>query len=189
MLFTPKPSNAKSRLHHPNAPSICPFTSNLQLSARAKLFSRCCVETDSFWTSIDIAAKRKTQSGKQGRASLNVQILNVGLPYIIVFEPTVRSVCGIQVLVNYRLRHSSEGNVADALLDFIRTQFVFVKCGNCDIFFLEQNACCCARRLLCKRIAFEILIGLRRADNISSSSWRREWNLKLAEFCRRWRFK
>ena len=109
-------------------------------------------------------------------------MLNVGLPYIIFFEATIRCVCGIDVLVNYRLRHSSEGNVADALVDFIRTQFVCVECSNCHKFFLQPNASCCARQLRCKRIAFEILIGLRRAENVSSSSWRREWTLKFVEF-------
>jgi hypothetical protein len=47
---------------------------------------------------------------------MKVQIRNMARPYIISFEATMIYVCGIDVLENYRLRHSSEGNVADALL-------------------------------------------------------------------------
>ncbi len=44
--------------------------------------------------------------------------------------------------------------------------------------------CCCARRLWCKGIAFEIVI-CRPTDNIGSRSWLREWTLQSAEFRRR----
>jgi hypothetical protein len=112
---------------------------------------------------------------KATQINIHMQIRKMGSPYIFCFEPSVRSVCWIEpeVLIYCRLHHGIEGNFADALLDFFRSAFVFVQCGNFDLLFLEPNACCCARRLRSKRVAFEILICLRRADNIGSSScWR-----------------
>ncbi len=92
-----------------------------------------------------------------------------------VFLTSICSVCWIEVLIYCWLHHGIEGYYADALLDFIWRAFVLVQCGNFDIFLLETNTCCCARRLRSKRVVFEILNCLRRADKISSSSCQREW--------------
>ena len=61
----------------------------------------------------------------------------MGRTYISFFETSIRPVGSINVLKSYGFRHGLEGNVANALSDFLRSIFVLVHCSKFDEFLLK----------------------------------------------------